>query len=727
MARVDSRYGRYQSIAAFLFYLTFSILLFARGLSGRFTTACIGLKSDPLMFMWDLRWWRYALEHRVNPFLTDLLWAPPGFNLAWSTFIPLPAWIVIPLGRAFGETAAYNFLCVIALPLAATAAFLLCRRVTTAFWPSLLGGYIFGFSPFMLGEILGGHLHLILAFPIPLAELSALRRIDGEISARRFTLEIAALLVVQFLCGIELFATMSIFAGVAILIAIVFFDAATRARVLDLIAPLAAAYAFAMLVVSPYLYYLFALGFPHAPIWRPGKFTGDLLNFFVPTEANLLGTFGFARSISEKFSGDIFENGVYIGIPLLILIEAYRRSAWHTAAGKFLITTVAIAVVASFGPALRVSGRPLFPMPWALVANLPVISNAVAARFSMYAALVVSLIAAIWLSSASARASTKVFAAIAVILFSLPNPSAIFWTRPLTLPAFFADHTYLRALQPREVVLPIPYGERGDCMYWQERTDMYFRMASGWTGITPFQFERMPIVNFFYGETDLPEPGDQLKAFLARFAVTTIVADPSSERFPVFQPALASLGVAAEPVGDVLIYKIAPGKFAAYAKLTGAEVEARALALRFDSILAATAGYIAGGNDPLKLSPLVLQRLNLLPSDWRIATGPNSLTGWSVAALPDKRLPDKRIAIAIYGFDQGLKPLLDRYSGKVDELLYPAPARWNPRSSPAEDQSGIALIIFDRNQFEAAARQLRSSPPPEMTTPFLGAVGAESR
>ena len=716
MARVNSSYGRYQSIAAFLSYLALSILIFGRGLAGRFTTACIGLESDPPMFMWYLRWWRYALEHRVNPFLTDLLWAPPGFNLAWSTFIPLPAWIVMPLGRAFGETAAYNFLCIIALPLAAAATFLLCRRVTGLFWPSILGGYIFGFSPFMLGEMLGGHLHLTLAFPIPLAVLSALRRLDGEISAPRFTLEIAALLVVQFLCGIELFATMAIFAGIAMLVALVFFDSATRARLLGLIAPLAAAYAIAMLVVSPYLYYLFALGFPHAPIWSPAKFTGDLLNFLIPTEANLLGTFGFARAISAKFTGDIYENGVYIGIPLLILIEVYRRSAWQAAVGKFLIVTLAIAVVASFGPVLRVNGRPLFPMPWALVANLPVISNAIAARFSMYAALVISLIAALWFSSASARTSTKIVAAVLVVAFLAPNPSALFWTRPLTLPDLFADQTLLHALKPREVVLPIPYGERGDCMYWQERSDMYFRMASGWTGITPSEFERMPIVNFFYGETDLPEPGDQLKAFIARFAVTAIVADPTYERFPIFGPALASLGVAAEPVGGVLIYKIPPGKFAAYTKLTRADVEARALALRFDSILAATASYTGDGNDPLKLSALELQRLNLLPHDWRVDTARNSLTGWSIGSLQDKR-----IAVALYGSDQGLKPLLERYSGKVSELLYPAPSRWNPRSAPVDDRSGTALIIFDPVQFEAAARQLKSSPPPEMTTPFLGA------
>src|SRR5579862_3743747 len=271
MARANSHHGRYDSLASFVLFLALSVFLFGRGLAGRFTTACIGLETDPPMFMWYLRWWRYALEHRVNPFLTDLLWAPLGFNLAWSTFIPLPAWIAIPIGRVLGEAAAFNVLGIVALPLAALSAFLLCRRVTGAFWPSILGGYIFGFSPYMLGQLLGGHLHLVFAFPIPLAILTALRRLDGDISARRFILETAALVTIQFLCGIELFATATIFGGFALLVAIVCFDSETRSRLLNLIAQLAAAYAIAMIVVSPYLYYLFALGFPREPIWPPER------------------------------------------------------------------------------------------------------------------------------------------------------------------------------------------------------------------------------------------------------------------------------------------------------------------------------------------------------------------------------------------------------------------------------------------------------------------------
>jgi hypothetical protein len=712
MARANSQYGRYDSLASFLLFLVFSIFLFGRGLSGRFTTACIGLETDPPMFMWYLRWWRYALEHRVNPFLTDLLWAPLGFNLAWSTFIPLPAWITIPIGRVLGEAAAYNFLGIVALPLAALSAFLLCRRVTGAFWPSILGGYIFGFSPYMLGQLLGGHLHLVFAFPIPLAILTALRRLDGDISARPFILETAALLTIQFLCGIELFATATIFGGFALLLAIVCFDGETRSRLLNLIAQLAAAYAIAMIVVSPYLYYLFALGFPREPIWPPERYTGDLLNFFVPTETNVFGTLRFARAISERFQGDLYENGVYIGIPLIVMLEAYRRSAWRTATGRFLIAMLAIVVVASFGPVLRVAGRASFPMPWAIFAMLPVISNALAVRFAMYASLLISLIAAIWFSSSSVRSSTKYLAAAMVLLFFAPNPSASLWVGKLDIPTFFTDGSYAKELSPHEIILPLPFGQKGYSMYWQSQSDMYFRMAGGWTGTSPFDFERMPLVNYFYGAIDLPEPADQLRAYLARFDVDAVIADPAEEHFPIWEQTLAQLGVAPTRERGVSIYKIPHGSLAAYAKLSGAKVEARANALRFDTIVEAAAKYLAGGNDPAKLSALGLKRLNLLPSDWLVT--PYAFTDWQIGPASGRR-----IGIIIVGSYEGVRPLIDRYRATASEIQYPAPKRWTPDSNPRADVIKPLLVIFDNSGLQAAAKSLQTSPPPERTTPFI--------
>ncbi|MFZ2062108.1 MAG: hypothetical protein WAU82_13935 [Candidatus Binatus sp.] len=711
--------GRYQWPAAFLLFLAFSILLFGSSLAGHLTTAYIGHDEDPRIYMWFLRWWRYALDQHINPFFTDLLWAPHGFNLAWSAFVPLPAWIAIPIGRALGEAAAYNVLCIIALPLAALSAFLLCRRVTGAFWPSILGGYIFGFSPYMLAQMLGGHLNLIFAFAIPLLVLAVFRRLDGEVPAWRFTLEIAVLLIVQFLCGIELFATMTLFGGFAILIALVFFDGDSRARLVRLIGPLAAAYAIAMLVVSPYLYYLFMRGSAGAPAWPPARFTGDLLNFIIPTEVNLFGTFGLARAITGKFSGDLYEKSVYVGIPLLLLIESYRRMKWRTRAGRFLIVMLAITVVASFGPALRVAGRAVLPMPWAIFTILPVLSGALAARFAIYTSLVISVIAATWFSDAPARTSTKIIAAASVALFLVPNLVPSFWKSRLDIPAFFTDRAYANELAPREIVLPLPFPDSGKSMYWQADSDMYFRMAGGWTVTSPFEFTRMPAVRYFYGAIDLPEAADQLKAYIARFGVQAVIADPEETNFPIWQQTLAPLGITAQNEKGVWIYKIPGDSFAAYAKLPAAQVEARANALRFDAIVEAAGKYLADGHDLSKLSPLELKRLDLLPRDWLVNAAPDAYRDWQIAPASGGQ-----VGIIVVGSYEGVRPLIERYRAIASEIDYPAPTRWTPDAHPRLDVVKPLLVTFDSAHLTAAAQKLRDSPPPERTTPFVAGVTA---
>ena len=50
--------------------------------------------------------------------------------------------------------------------------FLLCRRLTGGFWPSLVGGYLFGFSSYMLGRTEGGHPNLTAVAGIPLGRSS---------------------------------------------------------------------------------------------------------------------------------------------------------------------------------------------------------------------------------------------------------------------------------------------------------------------------------------------------------------------------------------------------------------------------------------------------------------------------------------------------------------------------------------------------------------------------
>jgi len=196
----------------FSLYLAISLIYFGRGLPGHFGDYYVGRETDHGVHMWFFNWWRFSLSHGLNPFLTDWVWAPLGINLAWTTCVPLPSLISIPLQVTVGEPATYNIIAMLMLPLAAFSAFLLCRRVTGAFWPSVLGGYIFGFSPYLLGEALG-HLVCIAVFPVPLIALIALKRLDEEISAARFAAIFATLLVIQLLCSVEVFATVTLVGG----------------------------------------------------------------------------------------------------------------------------------------------------------------------------------------------------------------------------------------------------------------------------------------------------------------------------------------------------------------------------------------------------------------------------------------------------------------------------------------------------------------------------------
>ena len=712
MTTSDRAQHRLQSPAALTIYFALAILLLDRGLIGH-SGYYIGRSTDPPQSMWFFKWWMFALAHRLNPFVTDYVWAPAGINLAWTTFVPLPSWISIPLQLTVGEPAAYNIIVTLAPPLAAFSAFLLCRRVTGAFWPSILGGYIFGFSPYMLGEVLE-HLVLIAIFPVPLIALLTLKKLDGEISARRFAIALAALLTIQFLCSVELFATVTMVGGFALLLALAIFEGDLRTRLAGLIAPAIAGYAIAAAVLSPYLYYLLALGFPHAPIWIPSNYSADLFAFLVPMESLLLGTTHTATTITQTFQGNAAENGAYLGIAIILFVEIFRRRYWGERVGKFLTILLVVIVIASMGPSLHVLGRAGIWMPWAFVGYLPIISIALPIRFMMYASLVIAVMVAIWFAASNARTSMKCAAAAAILLSIAPNPRASFWVSPLEIPAFFTDGSYAKELSPREIILPLPFSQKGNCMYWQLASDMYFRMAGAWTGVAPFEFQRMPVVNYFYGGIDLPEAGDQLKAYLARFDVQAIVADPSEANFSIWQQTLASLDITPLKEGGVWIYKIPPGSFAAYAKLSGAQLEARANTLRFDTILEAAAKYLAGGNDPAKISALELKRLNLLPSDWLVDPTPHAYFDWQIGPAGKGR-----VGIVIVGSHEGVTPLIDRYAESGAEIQYPAPTRFTRGANPRRDVIKPLLVIFDSAALQAVATALRILPPPERTTPFL--------
>src|SRR5690348_16530295 len=228
-------------LAGLALFLLISILLFGLRVVWNPAGAQVGFISDPSAMIWCIAWWPHAIANGLNPFITHAIWTPVGYNLTWATSIPGIALIFAPVTALFGPVVSYNCAALAAPALSGWAGYLLCRRLTTNVWAAFSGGLLYGFSPYEVGHIVGGHLSLTPIFIPPLCVLFFLSLVHNRISARRFVAGLALLLILPFLISNEIFATMTVFGAAALTGAMIFFPT-HRPRLLRTIAPLACSY-----------------------------------------------------------------------------------------------------------------------------------------------------------------------------------------------------------------------------------------------------------------------------------------------------------------------------------------------------------------------------------------------------------------------------------------------------------------------------------------------------
>ena len=112
--------------------------------------------------------------HGLNPFFSNAMFVPTGVNLAQNTASPLLGLITAPFDLAFSPVVSANLLMLLAMPVSATAAFVVLRKWQVWEPAAAIGGLIYGFSPYMVGQSLD-HVELIFV-PLP-----PLHRFDGRI------------------------------------------------------------------------------------------------------------------------------------------------------------------------------------------------------------------------------------------------------------------------------------------------------------------------------------------------------------------------------------------------------------------------------------------------------------------------------------------------------------------------------------------------------------------
>jgi len=543
-----------RGLAAFLLFAIGAVAVWALPIITQFGTRYVGNgHSDAKFYQWAVGWMHWSVLNRVDPLYTHKVFAPPGTSLAWTAFSPVGGLAMLPVRSFFGSLVATNVLLLLSAALAGWAAYLLCNRLTHAFWPSLVGGYLFGYSAYLTGQM-HGHVNLALIFPVPLAVYLVVRLVDGSLGRVAFVCLMTLVLATLFLCSTELYATTAVFGVIAYAIALI---AAGDARGAVFRSGLFTALAFLLsaVVVSPYL-------IAAARSEPPGIFhdlndaSVDLWGFVIP-RGQLLVSPAFARDLSARFLAHPIEDGGYISIALAVMLvcfavtERRRKGTWG------LLAFVAIVSIAALGPVLHILGTSSVALPWRLVSDLPLMRNALPDRFPAYSALAIAVIAAIWLARSPSRTAGFRWALVllgALMLF--PKMSKVDH-EPQAVPAFFTDGTYQRVLKPDEVVFAIPKN-KGEELLWQDAADFSFRLPQGYLGPVPAPFfdERLSRGLALF-PTDLRyDSAADLARWLNEHQVTAVVM--AQEGLGTFGPLVRSAGGQRVYQGDGVVVWRAP-------------------------------------------------------------------------------------------------------------------------------------------------------------------------
>lgn len=487
--------------------------------------------GDAIPFVWFLNWWPFALSHHLNPFISYYVWYPAGYNLTWTNAVPLAALLGWPLTSIAGPVFTYNSWAMIAPALSAWTAFMLLRYLTLDWLAALVGGYLFGFSSYELGQLLG-HPSLDLTFLVPLAVLLCVKRANGDIARLAFVAGLTAVLVAQLGISVEIVATLCVLGAITWAIFLVSVPATDRPALWRLATDIwLAAFATTALTAPFLLRMLHGLADVPSVIISPTEYSADLLNYVVPTAVTRFGRLAFAP-ISQHFAGNPSEQGAYLGLPLVLILALQFRNQVAEGYSRALLIALSVLIVLSLGPVLQVGGlRTSVPLPWTLVLQLPLLHHALPARITLYVSLIASITAALYLASpcTGSRRQWRFALAGLACLFLLPNVNFMKWN-PWPVQPFFTPENVRQEIGTLSNVLVLPAGQ--DALFpvaWQIDAKMQFRQVFGYVGFRPDnEREWFGLLGDLASGSTNPNFGNDLAAFCASHKVNYILIGPGT-------------------------------------------------------------------------------------------------------------------------------------------------------------------------------------------------------
>ena len=505
----DARSDRwYTTLAVAAIYLALASLanygVWVHGVTHTIQTAGGGDVPEEFWFLGQTPW---ALVHLHNPLVTNWLNAPTGVNLMDNTSMSILGLVGAPITFLYGSIATYNVLLDLAFASSALAFYLMARRFVRR-PAALVGGLLYGFSPFAAAEGLG---HLFLVFtaipPLVILLLDRFLRTKSDPAWRTGVLT-GVCFAVQLYISAEIFASLIVMSLIAIVFCALYW--LVRKKLAVDLKGLAKAGVWAVGVLAllgGYGIWMSLLGPGHinGPEQSPTTIAGisaDPAGWVVPTDTQRFnfGAASYGDSLVAERTADwqvvfdaTIENGTYVGIPLLVVLIGGCILLRRKRLVLFSAGMAAAALVLSLGSRLHVGGnRTAVRLPFDILAHLPLLKGGAAARYALFfwlfAALLLALILDALYRSLLGVGRNRVgrlravSACLVVVLLALIPliPAWPYGSGPAYVPSWFTTSARSLPVGTTVVVYPMASPIDPSSMTWQAMADFTFKMPGGY-------------------------------------------------------------------------------------------------------------------------------------------------------------------------------------------------------------------------------------------------------
>ena len=694
----------------FIFYVFISLIFFGAPVLKHISEYYIGGGIDPAQYIWSFEWVKYSVLRLKNPLISPFMWTPYGYNLTGSTFVLGAALLFIPVTLIIGPVASYNIAMILLPALAAFSMFILIKHIVKRIMPSIVSGYIFGFSTYMVNQM-SSHMHLVLVFLIPLFIYLSILKIENNISPKKFVILFAAMLIFQFMFSMEIFATFTLFGFISFLLFYFINPQNLKNKIFKVLKYIGVSYLLALIILSPYLYYYFIQGRFDVVNFAPADFSSNLLNFFIPSRYNLIGG-KFFNFISKTFDthGWIFDQDAYIGLPLIFLTAFYFYKEFHKPLVKALAYLLLIVAVFSMGPTLHIYKYSVMPMPYKPFVVLPLIRHALPARFMLYGFVILAIIVSFFLkndfnSKFKINAGLKYLVVLFGIAFLIPSFSYKGrYTKP-NVPVFFKHANYEKIIKKGKNVLIIPYGYNGLTDYYQAIDGLYYKTASGYLGATPSYVSGYAIVHTLYTAEPIPFAKKELFYFLSKNNIKEVILIPPVKNYYLNLFGNLKTKSLLYKYKGVYIYNV-PESVNKYENINIKITKPILKEYYFNTILRGVKMFVEQNHNYKNISPETLEKFGYIPKFFgktdksgnfkKYFTNEDSWVG--------PFYKDMGIGIGIGGSYKNLELIIKKYKKYAKEVFFPYPLVYNN----SKRGNGLLLLIFDKAALNAIPENLYS-------------------